>query len=370
MAWADLLQPPSAATGAALVGFLSLLALLEAVLPGQRVSGVELADGTRIIYKCNGLLSLVVLLALLGAAVPPTVRMLSNAVLADRGPELFSTTLTLCVLLSIVLCLTGYASKSPSSSLKCQSSGNALHDWWFGLQLNPQFLTIDIKFFWIKAGMISWLLINFSIASKQIEQAGFLTLPMALYQVFCTIYVLDFLWYEEYMTSTWDIIAEKFGFMLIFGDMVWIPFTFSIQGWWLLHNNAEITRMAAFLNALVFLAGYAIFRGANKQKHEFKKNPKAPIWGKPPVLIGGKLLVSGYWGIARHCNYLGDLLLALSFSLPCGTSSIVPYFYPIYLFILLVWRERRDEARCRAKYKAVWEEYCKAVPWRIFPRIY
>ena len=23
-------------------------------------------------------------------------------------------------------------------------------------------------------------------------------------------------------------------------------------------------------------------------------------------------------GIARHCNYLGDLLLALSFSLPCG----------------------------------------------------
>jgi hypothetical protein len=27
----------------------------------------------------------------------------------------------------------------------------------------------------------------------------------------------------------WDIIAEKFGFMLIFGDVVFIPFTFSIQ---------------------------------------------------------------------------------------------------------------------------------------------
>jgi hypothetical protein len=105
-----------------------------------------------------------------------------------------------------------------------------------------------------------------------------------------------------------------------------------------------------------------VFRGANKQKHLFKKNPKALIWGKPPKVVGGKLLISGYWyatgisrnlcmslfslyflntsfldmfdcfpeckitsflfvvyrGIARHCNYLGDLLLALSFSLPCG----------------------------------------------------
>jgi len=38
-----------------------------------------------------------------------------------------------------------------------------------------------------------------------------------------------------------------------------------------------------------------VFRGANKQKHVFKKNPKAPIWGKPPKVVGGKLLASGYW---------------------------------------------------------------------------
>lgn len=40
---------------------------------------------------------------------------------------------------------------------------------------------------------------------------------------------------------------------------------------------------------------YMVFRGANKQKHDFKKNPKAPIWGKPPKVIGNKLLASGYW---------------------------------------------------------------------------
>ena len=29
--------------------------------------------------------------------------------------------------------------------------------------------------------------------------------------------------------SRWDIIAERLGFTLVFGDLVFIPFTFSIQ---------------------------------------------------------------------------------------------------------------------------------------------
>ncbi|KAG0497370.1 hypothetical protein HPP92_002061 [Vanilla planifolia] len=124
------------------------------------------------------------------------------------------------------------------------------------------------------------------------------------------------------------------------------------------------------MDCLIFLTGYKIFRGANSQKHVFKKDPKALIWGKTPKVIGGKLLASGYWGISRHCNYLGDILLAFSFSLPCGTKSVVPYFYPTYLLILLIWRERRDDERCSEKYKEVWEEYCREVPWRILPYVY
>jgi len=41
----------------------------------------------------------------------------------------------------------------------------------------------------------------------------------------------------------------------------------------------------------VFLLGYFIFRGCNKQKHDFKHNPKKPIWGKQPIAIGGRLLI-------------------------------------------------------------------------------
>ncbi|KAF3557746.1 hypothetical protein F2Q69_00015474 [Brassica cretica] len=214
------------------------------------------------------------------------------------GLELLSATFIFCVLVTLVLYITGRTSSDKSSSLKPHVSGNLLHDWWFGIQLNPQFIGIDLK---------------------------------------------------------WDIIAERLGFML---------------GWWLLHNKVELTVPAVVANFFVFLIGYMVFRGANKQKHIFKKSPKTPIWGKPPVVVGGKLLASGYWGIARHCNYLGDLMLALSFCLPCGISSPVPYFYPIYLLILLIWRERRDEERCAEKYKEIWAEYLRLVPYRILPYVY
>jgi len=51
-------------------------------------------------------------------------------------------------------------------------------------------------------------------------------------------------------------------------------------------------------------------------------------------------------------------------------SSPIPYFYPVYLLILLIWRESRDEARCAEKYREIWAEYRKLVPWRILPYVY
>ncbi|KAL7264882.1 hypothetical protein ACSBR1_002772 [Camellia fascicularis] len=302
---------PSSTSVTMLLGFFAYLAIAGFIIPGKLVPGVILSDGTRLHYRCNGLISLILLVALLGIGV--WTDFISPTAIADRGLELLSAAIIFSFLVTLVLYVAGCKSHDQGSSLKPHVSGNLIHDWWFGIQLNPQFMGIDLN---------------------------------------------------------WDIIAEKLGFMLVFGDLVWIPFTFSIQGWWLLSNKVELTTAAVIANGIVFLIGYRVFRGANKQKHVFKKNPKAPIWGRPPKVIGGKLLASGYWGIARHCNYLGDLLVASSFSLPCGISSPVPYFYPVYLLILLIWRERRDEARCAEKYREVWAEYCKLVPWRILPYVY
>ena len=58
--------------------------------------------------------------------------------------------------------------------------------------------------------------------------------------------------------------------------------------------------------------GYAIFRGANSQKDAFRRDPHAPGVRHLRSLqtpSGRRLLVSGWWGIARHINYLGDWLM-------------------------------------------------------------
>ena len=80
-----------------------------------------------------------------------------------------------------------------------------------------------------------------------------------------------------------------------------------------------------------------------------------------PTKRGTKLLISGWWGMARKINYTGDWLLGLAWCLPCG-SAVVPYFYAIYFAVLLVHRDLRDEEQCEKKYGADWAVYKSVVP--------
>lgn len=68
--------------------------------------------------------------------------------------------------------------------------------------------------------------------------------------------------------------------------------------------------------------GYLIFRGANSQKDQFRRDPEHPAVRRLKTIqtaSGRKLMVSGWWGIARHINYFGDWLMG------CGT----PYPKPL-----------------------------------------
>ena len=64
-----------------------------------------------------------------------------------------------------------------------------------------------------------------------------------------------------------------------------------------------------------------------------------------------KLMLSGYWGLARHMNYLMEINLSLSWALPAVGYGITPFAYFIFIIILLVHRTYRDEEKCKQKYK-------------------
>ena len=50
-------------------------------------------------------------------------------------------------------------------------------------------------------------------------------------------------------------------------------------------------------------------------------------------------------------------------------GKILPFFYPIYLTLLLLDRAWRDDARCAEKYKKDWALYCEKVPYKIIPGV-
>jgi delta14-sterol reductase len=48
-------------------------------------------------------------------------------------------------------------------------------------------------------------------------------------------------------------------------------------------------------------------------------------------------------------NSLGDWIMAWAWCLPCGFTTPLPYFYPIYFAVLLVHRQTRDDEACAHK---------------------
>ncbi|XP_021102098.1 lamin-B receptor isoform X3 [Heterocephalus glaber] len=268
------------------------------------------------------------------------------------------------------------AQSAPRDELSPASCGNAIYDFFIGRELNPRVGSFDLKYFCeLRPGLIGWVVINLVmlLAEMKVQNRATPSLAMVLVNSFQLLYVVDALWNEEALLTTMDIVHDGFGFMLAFGDLVWVPFTYSLQAFYLVHHPHELSWPLAALITALKLCGYVIFRCANSQKNAFRKNPSDPKLAHLKTIhtsTGKNLLVSGWWGFVRHPNYLGDLIMALAWSLPCGFEHALPYFYVAYFSVLLVHREARDEQQCRRKYGLAWERYCQCVPYRLLPGVY
>ena len=197
-----------------------------------------------------------------------------------------------------------------------------------------------------------------------------------LYAALFSFFLTEYLNFERVHLYTYDFVAERVGFKLGWGCLVFYPYFYCV-GLWALAEEANPHTPPLLLVAcgLLFFTGWGFSRGANLQKFLFKTRPEARLFGwlAPRTVSGGgkQLLVSGFWGLSRHINYLGEIFMALGISLSLGRpGSIFPWLYPLYYLVLLLPRQYFDDQRCAAKYGALWGEYCKRVPHRIIPFIY
>ncbi|XP_034382842.1 delta(14)-sterol reductase LBR isoform X3 [Cyclopterus lumpus] len=358
------------------LGFVILWILFQAllyILPvGKLSEGVPLRSGKKLKYRTNGFCAVAVSSLAVAAAVHQGVDL---TYIHSHFLQLTAASFLVAVLLSVYLYVRSQYAAGEQLALG-GSSGNVAYDFFKGHELNPRIKEFDLKFFCeMRPGLIGWCLINFAMALAEMKQQG-LDAPsysMILVNLFQLLYVVDGLWNEEAILTTMDLMHDGFGFMLAFGDLVWVPFTYTLQAYYLVSHPNHLSLPAVAAIVTLKLVGFYIFRKSNSEKNAFRRNPSDPKLSHLqiiPTATGKSLLVSGWWGVVRHPNYLGDLLMALAWSLPCGFSHLLPWYYMIYFIILLVHRDARDMSECRRKYGSAWDEYCRTVRYRIIPRVY
>ncbi len=366
---------------AMLTGAVSLLVVyllivgLHLLLPGRWVEGYARdSAGRRLRYRLNGLLVFCVVVC--GYVALAT---------SGRLPWDFF------YLHRVAMLATAFVAGlvfTASIVLPFATTGKSLAaDLFLGRLENPQGLggRVDAKMvlYLIGAAMLELLIVSFA-AHHCLAHPGDPSPGVMLYVALFSFFLVDYLLFERVHLYTYDFVAERVGFKLGWGCLVFYPFFYCVGLWFAAAQPNPHTHPLLLAScAVVFLAGWTLARGANLQKYYFKAHPERGSFGPfaQRALAGGdaggdagrtqRVLVSGFWGLSRHINYLGELLMATALALCLGyPSAVFPWLYPLYYVALLVPRQLDDDRRCAQKYGALWDEYRRAVPYRIVPWIY
>ncbi|KAL6884961.1 ERG4/ERG24 ergosterol biosynthesis protein [Trichoderma longibrachiatum] len=402
---------------AALAGYYLLNLILYAILPAQKVEGTVLRSGGRLKYRFNTLYSNMATLAALAAG---TIAQGAEFPVWTFISENYVQLLTASILLSYAIATFVYvrsfsvkAGNKENRELAAGGcTGNMLYDWFIGRELNPRITIpligeVDLKEWCeLRPGMMGWIILNCAWCAQQYRNYGYVTDSAICITVVQALYIIDSWVNEAAILTTMDITTDGFGMMLAFGDLVWVPFVYSLQTRYLSVYPRSLGPLGLLAMVSLIATGFYIFRSANSQKNTFRTNPNDPSVAHLKYIetkTGSKLLTTGWWGIARHINYFGDWIQAWPYCLPTGLAGyqilaagtptaeeafvmadgrqviqgdakgwgmLITYFYIVYFGILLIHRDGRDDLKCYRKYGEDWNKYKKIVRWRIIPGIY
>jgi delta14-sterol reductase len=355
------------------------LAFFDLIIPGTIKQGVELRDGTKLSYNINGIqlsaLFVVTLTArwqLTSGSMPEFVFLYDHILEFTTVTIIFSALLALFVYMFSFVPLTGTNGKGTKERVLALggNTGNFIYDWFIGRELNPRIGPWDIKLFCeLRPGMLLWLLLNLSSMHHQWITYGRIYDSMILINSLQAFYIFDGVLNEEGVLTMMDVTTDGFGFMLSFGDLCLVPFSYSLQSRFLSRFPLELGLEFCGLVILISIIGFYIFKASNDQKNAFRQGKLSHL-KSIQTQKQTKLLCDGWWKLSQHPNYFGDWLHSVSWCLPTGFVTPLTYYYIFYFAGLLFHRQHRDELKCRDKYGDAWLEYEKEVPYKIIPWVY
>ncbi|KAL8984027.1 MAG: hypothetical protein Q9205_001905 [Flavoplaca limonia] len=319
-------------------GFMVFEVICYLYLPGITVHGKPLPheNGRRLAYYCSGSWSFYTNIVLAAALHFSGVFKLYT-LLDEFGPIM-----SVAIISAIGISLVAYFSAQYREAT-IRMTGRPIYDFFMGAELNPRmFGLLDLKMF--SEVRIPWYLLFFissAAAARQYDQFGFVTGEIMFLVMAHFLYANACAKGEECITTTCQknrFRQEERGTLVERRNIFQLP-------WQTVKNPNIITTKAG---ESILADGWC----------------KSALLGESRSQKEADDVIDGY---ARKIHYTADMYFALSWALITGFSSPLPWFYPVFFFIMISHRAYRDIQKCEAKYGEAWEEYKRQVPYLFIP---
>jgi len=348
---------------AIVLAFVMFLRLCEFVCIGKYVEG----------YRMNGFQTLLICLL----SVPA---LLAHEVSLGVVTEKYFYLMTSCIFLSFAQSLLTYSLSFLASEEKLTSkgsTGNIVSDIYHGRELNPTWTGCNLKLQTFRFSMIGLAFLNVALVTQSLmENNGEINFAVIMTSSMQVMYAMDAMFNEEYYFNSVDYLNSGYGWSVI-SSYLTFPFLPTLITRYILHLNPTVQTAPLVFTGLLNLLGYVIYRTSETERCELSRDPSNPALSHLQTLDGlqgRKLIVSGWWGLVRHPNYLGEIFIQWSWVLPAasavGLKFWTPYYLPLVTTLMLVLRCAQTNNRHKRKYGNAWETYSRKVQANIFPMIY
>jgi len=377
--WPSWSGPSSYESWSLILTFMSFQLALMKLVPGKPFHATMTPSGHVPVYKANGMSCYIITLLSLAyidaAGIYDIARVYTN----------FGHILSCLNVFALLFCGMLYVKGRVAPSTKDSgTNGGVVLDYYWGLDLYPRIFGWDVKQFTnCRCGMMFWSVGEICFAKHSMNlNGGRLPLGMWINVVLQLVYVFKFFHWEMGYMCSMDIQVDRAGYYLCWGCLVWVPSVYTSHTFYLATNGPELTDVQGLV---IFVMGMAMIwmnYDCDWQRFIFRQTKgdctilmKEPKFIKATYTSGGVqkeslLLLSGWWGFSKHAGYNFEILASFFWSAPALASGLVcPYFYVIFLTILLVDRSFRDDNKCKAKYGKAWDEYSEHTPYKIIPGI-
>lgn len=359
--------------------FFIVSAVLMKVVPGKPHNGPVTPMGFTPTYVANGVQCFFIHIALF--IWGGHYGYYKHSIVYDECGHILNGLNYIALVLVVVLYVKGNVAPTSKDN---GTSGNLVFDLYWGTELYPRVLGWDIKQFTnCRFGMVYWAIAviscQYAAAEKHPEQQ-FTQWTTTVIQM---IYITKFFWWETGYFNSIDIMQDRAGYYICWGCLCYLPTVYTSMTIYMVDHPVIQTPLSCA--AVIFAGIFCVWANydADAMRVNFRRaNGKCKVWGAPAEYITATyttadgenrtslLLLSGWWGWSRHWHYVPELSAAFFWSCGSGFQHIMPFFYLIYLTILLIDRSVRDDVRCRGKYGPDWDKYCARVPYKILPGIF